>query len=207
MTTTTAPTIDSAPEEIDAWLRSQVPAIPLCRVQDDLTTDTGFDLTPTYLSDAARLTEILQDKTIYDHTLRIPYPYKLANAEWYLGHTMKTILATVVEGKPLTILALRERATGRMVGKVSIEMDEDATHKGELGYYLDKEYRIAFRKPWNLHRIEAGVFTFNESSKRVLTKAGFQFEGVLRSFHLKPGVEEPYDAAMFSLVRRDLVPS
>ncbi|KAJ3091956.1 hypothetical protein HDU96_002881 [Phlyctochytrium bullatum] len=67
--------------------------------------------------------------------------------------------------------------------------------------------KIALREPWNLQRVQARVFAFNEASQRVLIKAGFQFDGVLRSFDVKRGFEEPFDAAMFSLVKRDLATS
>jgi ribosomal-protein-alanine N-acetyltransferase len=52
-----------------------------------------------------------------------------------------------------------------------------------------------------LLRVQAFVFSFNAASARVLTKAGFSFEGCLRHYHLKDGV--PMDANSYSMLKRE----
>ncbi|KAJ3218601.1 hypothetical protein HDU67_004905 [Dinochytrium kinnereticum] len=92
-------------------------------------------------------------------------------------------------------------------------------HRAEVGYYLDARYRgkglmpmavraicrIAFSEPWSIYRLEGTAFAFNESSRRTLVKSGFVFEGVLRGYHRKRGLESqpPYDCAMHAMLRED----
>jgi RimJ/RimL family protein N-acetyltransferase len=52
---------------------------------------------------------------------------------------------------------------------------------------------------WNLVRITAHVFPFNNASAKVLEKNGFLLEGVLRKHHWKAG--NFLDAKLYALVR------
>lgn len=82
----------------------------------------------------------------------------------------------------------------------------------ELGYYLAEEYwgkgimTDAVRQLCDLIftttdilRIFAEPFTYNRGSRRVLEKAGFQYEGLLRQNAVKNGRTE--DMAMYALTR------
>lgn len=53
-----------------------------------------------------------------------------------------------------------------------------------------------------LVRIEAGVYDRNKGSRRVLEKAGFQFEGVRKARYLKNGVLG--DEIMLGIVRKGI---
>lgn len=53
----------------------------------------------------------------------------------------------------------------------------------------------------HLERLEAVVDVENPASQRVLEKAGFKREGVLRKYYLLKG--KPRDAVMFSLLSTD----
>jgi RimJ/RimL family protein N-acetyltransferase len=50
-----------------------------------------------------------------------------------------------------------------------------------------------------LQRMEATTFTRNMASQRVLEKAGFNYEGVLKGYHLKNDVL--VDVRMYALVK------
>lgn len=53
----------------------------------------------------------------------------------------------------------------------------------------------------HLERLEAAVAVENLGSQRVLEKAGFTREGILRKYYLLKG--KPKDAVIFSLVSTD----
>jgi len=76
----------------------------------------------------------------------------------------------------------------------------------ELGYVVAPEARgrgVATRTlelltEWGFAeldalRIELWISTDNEASKHVATKAGYQYEGTLRSFHFKQGIREDFE--------------
>lgn len=82
----------------------------------------------------------------------------------------------------------------------------------ELGYYVAEEYwgngimteavrqicEYVFKNS-DIIRIYAEPFAYNEASCRVLEKAGFQFEGVLRSNAIKNN--KVLDMKMYSLIK------
>lgn len=54
-----------------------------------------------------------------------------------------------------------------------------------------------------LGRLEAVTDVGNARSQRALEKAGFQREGVLRSYIVRPGAGEARDAAVYSFLSSD----
>ncbi|KAJ3090202.1 hypothetical protein HDU96_003507, partial [Phlyctochytrium bullatum] len=105
--TTAPPPLTSPPSEIDAWLLAYIPSIVR-------PTTPLFELSPLRFSDAPPLNEILSDKSIYDVTLRIPYPYTPAHADQFLRYAMEINLATVAARKYPLILALRDTEEWKM---------------------------------------------------------------------------------------------
>ncbi|KAF7847509.1 hypothetical protein BT93_L2894 [Corymbia citriodora subsp. variegata] len=106
---------------------------------------------------------------------------------------------------------------GRPVGQVSVTRNEapaDA-HRGELGYALASEYwgrgiateaarmavAEAFRGRPELERVEAMVVVENAASQRVLEKAGFAREGLLRKYQKVKG--KTRDLVVFSRLSTD----
>ncbi|MBR9705878.1 GNAT family N-acetyltransferase [Candidatus Pacearchaeota archaeon] len=91
---------------------------------------------------------------------------------------------------------------GKFIGLVSIHGLSYGyeKHKGVLGYWIAKEYRgkgiatmavkmvtkYAFKK-YKLIRITGFCRTFNKASARVLEKAGYKCEGILRKNKFKDG--------------------
>ncbi|KAF3457117.1 hypothetical protein FNV43_RR01774 [Rhamnella rubrinervis] len=88
--------------------------------------------------------------------------------------------------------------------------------RGELGYVLGSKYwgkgiatqavklvaHTIFKEWPHLERLEALVDVENEGSKRVLQKAGFKNEGVLRKYVILKG--KTRDMEMFSLLSTDV---
>ncbi|MEM3593035.1 MAG: GNAT family protein, partial [Candidatus Micrarchaeia archaeon] len=85
-------------------------------------------------------------------------------------------------------------------------------HKGKLGFWIAKEYRRKgimtkavklatdyWFKKYRLKRIYANTRKWNKPSARVLEKAGFKFEGLIRKDVMKDG--KYYDNLLFAKIR------
>jgi RimJ/RimL family protein N-acetyltransferase len=161
-------------------------------------------------SDKDALVAQLNDKDIYERTLRIPFPYAEKNADDWLELLEKI---TREQGRP--VHGAIRRTDGYLNGAIGFEGFQLGTsHRAEIGYWLAKPYwgrgimtavvqavtRYAFGE-FGLAKITAHVFTFNPASARVLEKCGFQQEGLLRRHFLKDG--KYIDAMLFALLKGD----
>lgn len=158
--------------------------------------------------DQVALVQHLQDKGIYDRTLRIPYPYSEADAAWWIdevGRMTKQI------GQPVQFV-IRDDADF-LIGGVGLDgLAEGQTHKAEIGYWLARPYwgrgimtavvrtycGHAFAH-FGLVKITAHVFSTNPASAQVLRKCGFEQEGYLRKHYFKDG--QYLDAWAFGLLK------
>jgi RimJ/RimL family protein N-acetyltransferase len=159
-------------------------------------------------SDTDALIEYLNDRDIYDRTLRIPFPYSQANAEEWLVHVVKI---TEQQGRPVH-WAIRSSDESLIGGCGFDGFQVGKSHRAEIGYWLAKPCwnrgimtavvqrlcQHAF-EDFGLIKIIAHVFSHNSASARVLEKCGFQEEGFLRKHVLKDG--KFIDARLFGLVR------
>jgi RimJ/RimL family protein N-acetyltransferase len=159
-------------------------------------------------SDKPALLEHLKEKEIYDHTLRIPYPYTEADADDWLKQLGK---ATEQQGQPVLWAIRNEKEF--LIGACGFDgFQLGRSHRAEVGYWLAKPYwgqgivtavvqrvcRHAF-EGFRLAKITAHVFSHNPASARVLEKCGFQEEGFLRKHFLKDG--QFIDARLFGLLK------
>lgn len=108
---------------------------------------------------------------------------------------------------------LTDRETGELVGSVASRPSE---HRVSLGYLVARDrwgrgYMTEALEPivawWlaqtEVHRVWAVCDVDNAASARVLEKAGFEREGVLRRWIVHPNVSaEPRDVICFGRVRR-----
>ena len=136
--------------------------------------------------DIVPIFEGVQDPLIPKFT-RIPANYQMANAEHYVrerspnGFTMQTEIQLVLE------------YDGNFAGALSFHTLVLDEAKAEIGYWITAEARgkgIATAatklltgygfETIGFHRIEALVVESNKPSLKVLTKAGYEQEGVLR---------------------------
>jgi [ribosomal protein S5]-alanine N-acetyltransferase len=132
-----------------------------------------------------------------------PHPYTHENA--------KTFLAMVRDQNPATFFAL---AIGdEAVGGIGVSPGRDVHRlSAELGYWLGEPFwgrgimtesvvkfcAWAFEQ-FGLVRIFAEPYTENQSSCRVLEKAGFELEGRLKSSVIKNG--RIMDQLMYAMIR------
>ena len=100
---------------------------------------------------------------------------------------------------------------GKLAGEIELSHIKPKLH-AKVGYWIGKEFRgkgiataalklitqYAFQH-YGLRRVDAYVRTYNKGSIRVLEKAGFKREGILRKHVLKNG--KYYDDYVYAKVR------
>ena len=131
------------------------------------------------LEDAKTVAALANDRRIAENTARIPHPYKMSDAETFIGGANKT-------GEAAFLIALRD---GTAIGACSIAFQYEATP--ELGYWLGVPYWGQGYATEALHAVidfafadlahealQAGARVTNPASRRVLEKCGFQWTGV-----------------------------
>ena len=110
---------------------------------------------------------------------------------------------------------IHENATGRLVGGITIgNIRYGVAQTGQIGYWIGERYagkgfmhealRLVVRHAFEtlrLHRIEAACIPDNERSIRVLEKAGFRREGLLRSYLRINGIW--HDHYLYALIADD----
>lgn len=158
------------------------------------------------IEDAPDLAKALNNKNILDK-LRdgIPYPYTHKDAEDF-------IRATLNADKYMQHVFAIEHGE-KAIGCMGV-FRQDNIHRfsGELGYYIaephwGKGLMTASIRQMCAHvfentdmvRIFAQPFDSNQASCRVLEKAGFQLEGILRKNAIKNG--EIMDMRMYALTK------
>jgi ribosomal-protein-alanine N-acetyltransferase len=160
------------------------------------------------VSDKPALIEYLNDRDIYDRTLRIPFPYREQDADEWLALVART---TAEQGRPVQF-AIRSGDAALIGGCGFMDLQVGKSHRAEIGYWLARPFwgrgiMTAVVRQACLHafqefgvvKITARVFAHNPASGRVLAKCGFQEEGYLRKHYLKDN--QFIDARLFALVR------
>ena len=164
-----------------------------------------FSLRPWRMEDAPSIARLADDSEIARWLRDVfPNPYTLRDAQGFLQGCLES-------GEDSLCLAIE--VGGQAVGSIALFREEDVYQKNaELGYWLGREFhgkgvmtqavrqicRMGFER-WDIGRIYAEPYADNAASRRVLEKAGFQLEGVLRRSVYKLG--EMHDSCMYSLLR------
>ena len=131
------------------------------------------------LEDAKTVARLANDRRIAENTARIPHPYKLADAQSFIGGANKA------GGEAVFLITLRDKT---VVGACGITAQEQTP---ELGYWLGLPYWGKGYATEALHALidyaftdlghgalQAGARVTNPASRRVLEKCGFQWTGV-----------------------------
>ena len=134
---------------------------------------------------------------------RMPYPYTMEEGEKF----MKEVLSTDPHNR--MVIALEDQ----MIGLIGIHPQEDIFQiNGELGYWLGEPYwgqgfmteaikqmiPYAF-ETFDIQRIFARTFGRNVPSQKVLEKAGFQLDAIIKKSLIKHGI--PEDEVIYSVHR------
>ena len=161
------------------------------------------------LSDARDLAATLSNKKIQDN-LRdgLPYPYTEQDG--------KEFISAMLVANENDTFAFAITVNGKVIGSIgAFRQGNIHRQTAELGYYIAEEYwgkgimteavkqlcDYVFSNT-DIIRIYAEPFAYNIGSCRVLEKAGFQYEGTLRSNALKNG--NVFDMKMYSKLKTDL---
>ena len=160
------------------------------------------------VSDKDALVRYLNDRDIYERTLRIPFPYTAEDADNWLN-----LVGTITQQQGCPVQWAIRDADDAIIGGCGFDdFQVGKSHRAEIGYWLAKPFwgrgimtavvqrvcRHAFDN-FGLVKITAHVFTYNPASARVLTKCGFEQEGLLRKHYLKDGAF--LDGWLFALLR------
>lgn len=145
-----------------------------------------YKLRPFADSDEESLIRSINDRAVARNMYSIPHPYTLSDArEWlaFCAHTEAEV--------PRSAFHFAIEIDGEVAGGIGVYSID--VHKAEVGYWLARRYwgqgimtrvvneitRFGLRQ-LGLKKMYAYVFSYNPASKRVLEKAHYQTEGVLR---------------------------
>jgi RimJ/RimL family protein N-acetyltransferase len=133
---------------------------------------------------------------------QVPQPYTLKDARAYIAGEVD---------RDETAFAITDAADGRVLGSIGARPAGDGTF--EIGYWLRADARgrgltaraLVLLGRWALEqpgvaRVQLRADPENVASCRVAEKAGFTFEGVLRSVHRNERLGRRQDHAMYSLL-------
>lgn len=156
--------------------------------------------------DAPELAGIVNNEKIQAN-LRdgLPYPYTLRDAEEFIS--------AMLGADPDTAYAFAITVQDKVVGSISAFRRDNIHYRtAEVGYYIAEEYwgkgiatgavkqlcEYLFENT-DILRVFAEPFSYNTASCRVLEKAGFLCEGVMRKNAVKNGVVQ--DMKLYARVR------
>lgn len=146
------------------------------------------------LTDAKDLAKALSNKKIQDN-LRdgLPYPYTEQDGSDYISATLSAdendtfAFAITADGKVVgSIGAFRQGNIHRQTAELGYYIAEECWGKGIMTEAVKQLCDYVFTHT-DIIRIYAEPFAYNIGSCRVLEKAGFQYEGILRSNAVKNG--------------------
>lgn len=163
-----------------------------------------FILRPWRLTDAVSLQRHADNINIARFLFdRFPHPYTMVDAErWVLAHQSKAVITNLA-------IVIDDNA----VGAIDFKQGEDIYRKNaSIGYWLGEQYwgkgivteAIQLVVPYafynfDITRIQATVNGNNPASIRVLDKAGFTKEGIMKDAIIKHG--EIMDEHLYAILK------
>jgi [ribosomal protein S5]-alanine N-acetyltransferase len=179
-------------------------------MQQTIKINDRIELTEVRDTDKAALVQHLNDLTIFENTLMIPYPYTEASAEWFINY------AREMDAEHGFVVEFAIRTEGVQIGGIGLMLNNSGNkkHKAEIGYWIAKTYRgqgiitevlinlveHVFNTT-HLVRLEATVFEPNLASQKALEKAGFEREGFVKKYIVKPEDGIPRDIVLYGKVK------
>lgn len=157
--------------------------------------NSQLSLTDIRMSDLESLCNHINDKTVYENTLSVPFPYTESDGVSFISSTLE---AEQADNKRCNY-ALRYE--GELIGIIGLLYNYGLlSFKSEFGFWISSKYRnqgfmssalrtftrICFEEK-RLYRLEANVFLNNLASQKLLEKSGFKYEGTIRNSFIKDG--------------------
>jgi len=166
----------------------------------------NYSIRPWVIEDADALATAINNKKIQDN-LRdgLPYPYTVEDALNYINW--------ILSAEKGSLYAFAITADDKAIGSIGVFRKENIhSRTAELGYYIAEPYwgkgigtkavrdicSFVFENT-DIIRIFAQPFAQNAASCRVLEKAGFSLEGILRKNAVKNGVI--IDTKIYALIK------
>jgi [ribosomal protein S5]-alanine N-acetyltransferase len=166
-------------------------------------------LRPWRAGDETSLVRHADDRDVWVNLRdQFPHPYTQSDADGWIAFASSQ--------SPPTSLAIEVES--QAVGGVSLRLHDDVERvSAEIGYWLGRAFwnrgvmtdavramtRYGFEQ-FALTRVYAMPFAANAPSQRVLEKAGYVREGILRRSAIKDGLVT--DQMLFAITDRDLAP-
>ncbi|WP_374950399.1 GNAT family N-acetyltransferase [Mucilaginibacter sp.] len=152
----------------------------------------GFRLRRWQRDDAKELQRLADNPKIAANLYnRFPSPYTLADAAFFIN--------LKIDEDPITSFVIE--IGGRFAGTIGIEFRADVFERSPvIGYWLGEDFwgrgvmteatklmtDYAFNQ-FDIICLQTGVFSWNPSSMRVLEKAGYEKQGILKGVVFKNG--------------------
>ena len=168
--------------------------------------ELGVHLRPWKIEDAPDLAAAINNKKVLDN-LRdgIPYPYTEKDALEFIGATLSAekdsqyAFAICYDRKAIgSIGVFRKENVHRFIAEMGYYIAEPYWGKGITTEAIKQMCSYVFENT-DIVRIFAEPYATNHASCRVLEKAGFQFEGVLRQNAIKNG--QMMDMKMYAIIK------
>jgi len=165
-----------------------------------------IDIRPWKIEDAPSIAKTLNNKKVQDN-LRdgIPFPYSVSDAEEYIEKTLNADInttymwaITVDEVVAGSIGVFRRDNVHRLTAEVGYYIGEEHWGKGIMTEAIKKACAYIFEKT-DIVRIFAEPYSTNAASCRALEKAGFTYEGLLRSNAIKN--DKIVDMKMYAIIK------
>jgi len=176
-----------------AMLRTDPRPAPGEQLPNDLgwprLTDGRLLVRPFEPDDAAAVQAACDDPDIAHWIFRLPTPYSLADAEWFIADARRRLADN--ESARLAVVGA---TTGELLGSVGLSHFADR-QAAEIGYWVKKEARragVAYGAArlvvdWafadlGLERLELLTYPGNQASQALAARLGFTRECLLRGF-------------------------
>ncbi|PCJ52408.1 MAG: hypothetical protein COA79_23960 [Planctomycetota bacterium] len=163
---------------------------------------------PHRFDDAIIVQELLQDKYIQQNTINLESGFSKKEIEsWILQ-----LDEDFINGQRI-VFCIEDKISKKMIGCIGLGLNY-RFDSGDVFFWIGANFRkqgncsealaivlnFAFTS-LKLNRIEAQCFEFNDGSKNILLKNGFQFEGVKRDAVKKNGNYE--NLCQFSILGKE----
>ncbi|RRB04650.1 GNAT family N-acetyltransferase [Larkinella rosea] len=158
----------------------------------EINCGNGITLETLKTTDAESIAQLANNRALWLNLRdRMPHPYTLADAIWFIE--------TALKGDLSLVFGVYEN--GNFAGVAGVVMQTDIHRlSGEIGYWLGEPYwgrgiaTAAIRQliqytfaNTDLIRLFAGIFAYNKASMRVLEKNGFVLDIIQRAAVYKNG--------------------
>jgi RimJ/RimL family protein N-acetyltransferase len=165
-------------------------------------------LRPFTPNDAPEVERMAGERRVAEMTLNMPHPYPAGlGAEWIASH------APAAADGSFYSFAVEHKNNDTLLGAIAITPSA-RFRRAEIGYWLGIEHWnhgyateaahqvVAFGfEQLGLVRIQATCYPRNPASAKVMQKVGMTYEGLLRGYVYKDGIQE--DIAMYAMLRSD----